>query len=213
MAQGIRKILVASLCLLSSGVVGATQIFTLQLDPSASWVQDRSWVEYLPNSSDAIYHQGGRSALTGRVRVLLGRAYPYSIEIEGLDVFPGALPSGRQVSVDIAAQPIANGVFPDESIDLFGGICACISLIDPFAPQVAGVFNGGELSVDFSTHSQLLFGVGVHWIGGDPSGQARNSYAYHIEAAPVSAPPVAMLLLWGLGALTARERSSRSRVG
>lgn len=178
----------------------ATQIFTLQIDSSKSWIQDQSWIEILPNSSEAIYHEGDIFSLGGSVNVVLGRDYPNSIEIEGFNVSPDNLPSGRKVILDIDSQTLKGNVFPDNSFSLpEGAICACSTNIDISAPSISGVFEETFLAVDFSENGLQILPGSVTWVGGLPSNTASNQYSFHIEASVVPVPPAFVLLLSALG--------------
>ncbi|WP_426993070.1 hypothetical protein [Methylomonas sp. CM2] len=200
----------------------ATQVITLQINPSTSWVQDIPWVEILPNSTgeipnlssgipfgepkpEAIYHPSERFSLSGNINVILGRNYLYSLETEAINVSPGILPSGRNVTLDLPAQTLRDGVFPNElAFSLPAGtICACFRLDNPFAPKISGAFDGKSLSVDFTSNEMQFFGFypNVTWIGGSPSYSmtAENKYSFHIEASVVPLPPTAVLFLSALG--------------
>lgn len=178
----------------------ATQIFTLQIDPSTSWIQDRSWVETLPNSAEAIYHEGKRFSLSGSANVILGRDYPSSIEIEVLNVSPGNLPSGHEVIPDITSQTLVDNIFPNNSFLLSGGaICACSTLVDVFAPSVFGIFDETFLSVDYFENVMQILPANVTWIGDAPFSSAQNQYSFHIEASAIPLSPTFILMLSGLG--------------
>lgn len=213
----------------------ATQIITLQIDPLKSWVQDQSWSEILPDSAGKIpsltselefgeplpevfYHIGERFSLSGNVNVILGRDYPSSIEIEGYDIAPGDLPSGREVIIDSASLTLIDNVFPNNSFSLPDGfICACFTLANIFAPNISGFFDGESLSVDFNENNSFPFVLtNILWAdelsaSGSVDTQyqynlAQNQYSFHIEAsiAPVAtvtapAPSVFVLLMPAFG--------------
>ncbi|NJA08186.1 hypothetical protein HC024_20980 [Methylococcaceae bacterium WWC4] len=208
--------------LFSPNLSYATQVITLQINPSTSWVQDIPWVEILPNSTgeipdlssgtpfgepqpEAIYHPSERFSLSGNINVILGRNYLYSLETEAINVSPGILPSGRNVTLNFPAQTLRDGIFPNElAFSLPAGtICACYTMYNIFAPKISGAFDGKSLSVDFTSNEMQFFGFypNVTWIGGSPSDSpaGENKYSYHIEASVVPLPPTAVLFLSALG--------------
>lgn len=199
-ANIFQNIIIVCSLLQFSNFAYATQIFTLEIDSSKSWIQDHSWVENLPDSSDAIYHEGNVFSLSGSVNVVLGRDYLNSIEIEGGNVSPYTLPSGREVILDIGSQILKDKLFPDNSFSLpEGAICGCVTNVDFSAPRISGEFDETFLSVDFSENSLKILPGNVNWIGELPSNSASNQYSFHIEASVVPVPPAFGLLLSALG--------------
>ncbi len=214
----------------------AAQIITLEINPMASWVQDRSWIEVLPNSAgeipdltlgvqlgepmpEAIYHQSERFSLQGSINVILGRDNLNSIEIEENSVLPGTLPSGREVVIDIPSLRLENGIFPGNSnLPSDGGICACITNVDLFAPSISGVFDGTSLSVDFTRRDMptaAFLTNYISWIGDPPSSASieDNQYSFHIEATVVPLPPAFVLLLSAFGLAGLVKRLAKKPAG
>lgn len=198
----------------------AETVHRLRIDSTASVVTYSDWIELLPEEETdqfgipwqrAVYHAGGTLPIDGELRLVLGRAYQSALALESVDVNPGILPEGRPFAVELGAQTLRDGLFPNSSFpDLPpGAICACFTNIDPAAPHVDGSFDGNKLTLDYREQALTIsyLNPSVQWVGEAPPAGAEftDNITYHIEATVVPAPPAVILLLSGLLVLRMRR--------